>query len=333
MSGDRTTFSIFSVQDHYPELPRGQGAFYREMLEQARLAEELGYDTYWVAEHHFHEYGVVPNPAVFLAAAAQCTSRIRLGSAVSVLPFRNPLLVAEDYAMVDLLSGGRLVLGVGSGYLKHEFEGFDIPPESKRERFDENLAVLREAWKGEPFTFEGKYNRIRGQRINVVSAQQPGPEIYVAVLRAEAAYHVGRAGNKMMSIPYATVNHVSECEQIVAEYERGWRVGGHPGEPPEIAFAFHTYVARDDATAKADAEEAFDNYVRTRLYGKSAGWDEIGERGYCLFGGVERVLGRLEQMRGLGINHILLLINFGALDHGKVMETMRRIAEEVIPNT
>ena len=105
--------SIFSVQDHYPSAPR-LGQLYGQVLEQARQAERLGYDTFWVAEHHFHEYGAVPNPAVFLAALSQQTRRLRLGTAISILTFHNPLTVAENYALVDQLSQGRLSLGVGS---------------------------------------------------------------------------------------------------------------------------------------------------------------------------------------------------------------------------
>src|SRR5690349_5223023 len=128
-------FSGFSVTDHYPGLPRTVGAFYREILDEVVLAEDLGFDSYFVAEHHFHEYGVVSSPATFLAAAATRTTRIGLGSAVSILPFHNPLTLAEDYAMVDHLSDGRLRMGIGSGYLKHEFDGYGLGPEEKRFRF------------------------------------------------------------------------------------------------------------------------------------------------------------------------------------------------------
>jgi alkanesulfonate monooxygenase SsuD/methylene tetrahydromethanopterin reductase-like flavin-dependent oxidoreductase (luciferase family) len=145
---------LFSVVDHYPsELERATGDFYAELLEQAEAADEWGFDSFWVAEHHFHEYGAVPRPPVLLAAAAQRTRRIRLGSGVVVLPFDHPLRVAEDYAMVDVLSGGRLNLGVGSGYLKHEYAGFGVDPEDKRARFDEALEILLRAWTGERFSY------------------------------------------------------------------------------------------------------------------------------------------------------------------------------------
>ena len=113
------------------------------------------------------------DPAVLLTAMAAKTSRIRLGTAISVLPFRNPLTVAESYAMVDMLSGGRLVLGVGSGYLSHEFEGFSVLPQEKRDRFDEALEVLRMALTGGRVDFDGRYHKVEGVSLNVAPVQRP----------------------------------------------------------------------------------------------------------------------------------------------------------------
>ena len=123
-------FGLFSVVDHFPkELTRTTAEFYGELLEQVEAAETLGFRSFWVADHQFHEYGGIPRPPVWMAAAAARTRRIRLGAGVVVLPFDNPLRTAEDYAMVDVLSGGRLDLGTGSGYLKHEYAGFNLDPE------------------------------------------------------------------------------------------------------------------------------------------------------------------------------------------------------------
>lgn len=161
-------FGIFSVADHYPrELRRSATELYGELRDQAEAADALGFDSFWIAEHHFHEYGAVPRPPVWLAAAAQRTRRIRLGSAVVVLPFDNPLRTAEDYAMVDMLSGGRLNLGVGSGYLTHEYAGFGLSLEEKRERFTEALEIVLRAWTGERFSYEGRFPHIENVQLNL----------------------------------------------------------------------------------------------------------------------------------------------------------------------
>ncbi len=99
----------------------------------------MGYYAYFAAEHHFHPYGLTPDPALLLSAIAMKTERIKLGPAVTVLPFHNPVRVAEQWALFDQLSEGRLILGVGSGYLQHEFEGFNMTPAKKRQMFDEGL--------------------------------------------------------------------------------------------------------------------------------------------------------------------------------------------------
>lgn len=130
--------SVLSISDHYPKRERSVSSLYAEVLEQGVFADELGYHAFFLAEHHFHEYGAVPNPAVLLSNLAARTKRLRLGTSISVLPFRNPSLVAEDYAMLDVVSNGRLALGVGSGYLQHEFAGFGVDPSEKRDRFEEN---------------------------------------------------------------------------------------------------------------------------------------------------------------------------------------------------
>ena len=127
-------YSVFSVNDHHPRLARTVPELYRQVMRQCELGEALGYDTFFCAEHHFHEYGVVPDPAVMLAALAQRTKSIRLGTAISILTVHDPRRIAETYSMVDMMSGGRLVFGVGSGYLAHEFQGYDADPKEKRDR-------------------------------------------------------------------------------------------------------------------------------------------------------------------------------------------------------
>src|SRR2546423_9720063 len=134
--------SVFSVNDHHPRLPRPVPELYGQVMRQCELAEALGYDTFFCAEHHCHEYGVVPDPAVMLSALAQRTRRIRLGSAISILTFHDPRRIAETYAMLDLMSGGGLVFRVGSGYLPHAFAGFGIDPKQKRDPFNAALDIV-----------------------------------------------------------------------------------------------------------------------------------------------------------------------------------------------
>ncbi len=325
-------FSAFTVFDHYPtQRARTMDTFFGQVLDEIVLAEELGFHSYWVAEHHFHEYGIVANPAVFLSAAAQRTSRIGLGPSVSILTFRNPLQVAEDYATLDQLSGGRLLMGVGSGYLKHEFEGFGIDPAEKRDRFDLSLDILKRAWAGERIEDRNDWFGSDGGTLNVLPVQKPHPPIYIAVLRREAAFYVGKQGNRVMLIPYATTDEMSEIGDLIGEYRAGYAESGATSVDDDAPLGLHTYVAESDEQARADAEEAFNLYVETRLYAKSQTYDDILRSRLGLFGSVERVTDQIVELHGLGVRHILFLINFGALEAEKVHRSMRLLTDEVLP--
>lgn len=322
-------YSIFSVQDHHPAFKRSIPDLYAQVLQQGVLADQLGYHSFFVAEHHFHEYGAVPNPAVFLSALSQQTKQIKLGPAISILTFHNPLTVAENYAMLDVLSNGRLILGLGSGYLKHEFEGYSVNPDEKRERFDENLFILKQALTGQKINFKGKYNTLNNVGINVLPVQKNVP-LYVAILRSEAAYHVGKQGHNIICVPYASVNNFSEIKSLVADFKKGYSESGN-SNPSDCLFAFHTHVAETDALARLNAEEAFNLYVKTRLYAKQQTYDDVMQSGIHLFGSVETVANKIVELYHMGIHHLLLLQNFGLLAPELVESSMRLFMEKVKP--
>ena len=350
-------FSVFSVTDHYPGGPATIADRYAQLLDEIALADELDYAAFFLAEHHFHEYGAVPSPGTVLAAAAMRTRRIGLGVAVSVLPFHDPLLVAEEYAVLDQLSGGRVVLGVGSGYLQHEFDGFGIGPWEKRARFDEALEVLTTAWRGEPFTFHGRYHHVTDTRIAVTPVQRPHPPLWVAILRAEAARHVGAQGRSVMLIPYATCASVSDLGAIAAEHRAGAAASGaaasgatapgaassgataagaarSDGAAPggcEVAAALHAYVSTSPDAARAESEPYLDRYVESRLYARRRSYSELLTAGLLLAGDPDTVAAQVDKVAGLGVDHVLLLANFGAMPHSLVAASLTRVAREVMP--
>ena len=322
--------SIFSVQDHHPSRSRTVAQLYREVIDQAVLADNLGYDTFFVAEHHFHEYGAVPNPAVFLATLAQRTTRLRLGTAISVLTFHDPLTIAENYAMVDMLSDGRLTLGVGSGYLKHEFEGYRVSPETKRDRFDENLQLVQRLLRGERITHKGKYVDIDAVQINVPTRQREVP-IYVAILRKEAAYHVGKQGHRLLFVPYASVDSFEEIADMMAEFRRGREEAGFADHTNAAALALHTHVAETEDEVHRNAGDAFDLYVATRLYAKRAAYDDVLRSGLSLFGTVDQVAEKLVRLHSWGLDHVLTLQNFGLMAETHVHRSMQKMMKDVMP--
>jgi alkanesulfonate monooxygenase SsuD/methylene tetrahydromethanopterin reductase-like flavin-dependent oxidoreductase (luciferase family) len=324
-------YSIFSVNDHHPRLARTVPQLYAQVMRQCELAERLGYDTFFCAEHHFHEYGVVPDPAVMLSALAQRNPRIRLGTAISILTFHDPRRIAETYSMLDMMSGGRLVFGVGSGYLAHEFVGYDRDPKEKRDRFNENLDIVRRLMAGETLSYRGRFSASDKVVLNVRPHEGRVPPIYVAVLARDAAFHVGKQGNRIFTVPYASCKHFEDIGAMLADYRRGREEAGLAADDDDHVFTVHTYVAGSDAEARSQCKAAYDLYVDTRLYAKKHVYEDILANGICLFGSVATVADKMRRLHEMGIRHVATMHNFGALDPALVERSMTLFAREVMP--
>src|SRR5918912_4347319 len=148
-------------------------------LEQAQAAEELGFRNVWLAEHHFSTYGYVGRPVQLATYLAARTSRIRVGTAVIVVPLHHPLMVAEEIATLDVLAGGRVDIGLGRGYQYYEFERLGLELDSARTRWEESVDIILKALAGEPFCYEGKLFSIPETTIFPRPIQQPHPPIWV----------------------------------------------------------------------------------------------------------------------------------------------------------
>ena len=325
-------FGFFSVQDFHPELGLSPATYFAQVLERIRHAEALGYGSFWLAEHHFHTYGLNPAPPVVLAAAARETQRIRLGSAIAVLPFHHPIHLAEHYALVDILSNGRLEFGVGSGYLQHEFTGFGVPPDEKSERFEEVLEVVLRAWSGATFTHVGRYFQLGELRVQVTPVQRPHPPVFVGILRAESAYRVGRQGRQIMGVPYTAVEDLADMAEVVASFRRGYTEAGCDPSRARVPMALHTFVADTDTEAERLARPALERYVRTRLYARrDRQWDELRASRLAAIGGPETVARVLGELAAAGATDLLCLMDFGGLEQRAVLSSMELFAREVAP--
>jgi alkanesulfonate monooxygenase SsuD/methylene tetrahydromethanopterin reductase-like flavin-dependent oxidoreductase (luciferase family) len=324
-------YSLFSVNDHYPKLARTVPQLYNQVIHSCELAERLGFDTFFCAEHHFHEYGVVPDPAVMLSALAQRTKKIRLGTAISILTFHDPRRIAETYSMVDMMSGGRLVFGVGSGYLAHEFVGYGKEGKEKRDRFNENLDIVKRLMAGETLSYKGQFSASDKVVLNVLPHEGKVPPIYVAVLAREAAYHVGKQKNRIFTVPYASCKDFADIGTMLAEYRKGVAEAGLKADEDDHVFTLHTYVAKTDEEARVQAKAAYDLYVDTRLYAKKHVYEDIIANGINLFGSVENVAEKMCRLHEMGIRHVATMHNFGALDPALVERSMTMFAKEVMP--
>ena len=203
-------FYINILTTYYPDLDPSYDVYYQQVLEQIELAEELGWECFMFNEHHFLGYGgLVPNPAVLLAAAAARTSRIRLGPCIAILPLPPPLQSAEDYAMVDAVSGGRLEFGIGSGNTPLDYQVFDIAREQGQERMEETLEIILKAWRSERCKHEGKFWSFQEITLYPRPVQQPHPPVWVAGTSARTLEWAGRRGYNIM-----TVGHPHPPEKV-----------------------------------------------------------------------------------------------------------------------
>lgn len=168
---------------------------YHDVVELARLAETLGFDSVWVSEHHGSSDGYLPSLLPVLAALATATDRMLLGTGVLLVPFHHPLRLAEDAAVVDQLSGGRVVLGLGLGWREEEFRMFGTPYNERLWRTIETVEILRKAWTGERFSHEGKIFRFEEVKVTPSPAKDQGPPLYLGGHVEAAIRRAGRLGD------------------------------------------------------------------------------------------------------------------------------------------
>jgi alkanesulfonate monooxygenase SsuD/methylene tetrahydromethanopterin reductase-like flavin-dependent oxidoreductase (luciferase family) len=322
-------FGIFSVMDFHPEQQGSAAAFYREMIELAVRAEKLGYDSVWVAEHHFANYGLCPAPPVLLAAIAQKTERIRIGPAVCVLPFHDPVKVAEDYAVLDVVSGGRVEFGVGRGYLVHEYAGHLVEREESQARFDEALEVIELAWRGEPFEYVGRYHRYPRIALNTLPLQKPAPPIAVAALSPATYARIGAQGYSLMAVPYV-LEDLAALKGLLTSYTAHAQKDRSDGTP-RVTVAFHVHVAPTRAEAEARARPYIRRYCETRAVGNSKTFEQLMEQRLIAVGDPAHVANILQQLASFGVDRVLCLMNFGGMPFPLVVESLALTAQEVMP--
>jgi alkanesulfonate monooxygenase SsuD/methylene tetrahydromethanopterin reductase-like flavin-dependent oxidoreductase (luciferase family) len=260
---------------------------------------------------------------VLLSAIAARTTRLRLGTAMTVLPFHHPIRVAERFAVLDQLSGGRVEFGAGSGYLRYEFEGFGLDPAEGRARFDEALAVVRAAWAGGPVRHEGAHLRIDAPPLNVLPLQPGGPPIHVAVTRPESAPHVGRQGLALATVPYIRMRGMEDFAAAAAAY----RAALPPGAPGGVTAAVHVFCAADATDpALAGAEAALDRYLRTRQVPGARYSGAPPSRDFVLFGDARAVRAGLARLAAAGADRVLCITRFGGIDPQAAGQSLGRLA-------
>jgi alkanesulfonate monooxygenase SsuD/methylene tetrahydromethanopterin reductase-like flavin-dependent oxidoreductase (luciferase family) len=267
---------------------------FREARELAEAAEAWGLDGVWLGEIHFNPMRSVQSSPIALASfIAARTRRVRVGTAVQVLPLSNPLRIAEDIATVDHLSEGRFDFGVGRSGSPRAYNALGIPYAESQARFVESLEVIREAWKGQPFSFQGKFHRFENVVVSPRPYQTPHPPMRMAANSPDTFPLAGRLGLQLF-VGVRDLD-VAELRDHIAAYRKGWRDGGHAGDG-DVCLRIPMYAA---PTERAALEEPYENTMF--FFRRQA---EMA-RGGVVGGSVERRQSRVDKLAGLSYEEIL----------------------------
>tara|TARA_B100000676_G_scaffold94769_1_gene94628 strand:- start:116 stop:1165 length:1050 start_codon:yes stop_codon:yes gene_type:complete len=324
------------------------------VMAKIELGDTLGIDEIWIGEHHFSRHGLVSGIFSMLGNVAARTKNARIGTAIVVLPWRNPIQTAEEAAMVDVLSGGRLTLGVGAGYQALEFDGMNTDITEARARFREYVDVIYGCWKDEPLTFKGDFIDVADLNVLPKPVQKPIPmHIAVSTSPESVDYAASKAMPIMVGGPTAVMGQVP---QVLEMWHERMEHYGHPHEHIDLGVAQDVYVAPTMEEAERDiagledvinvefhrignpksASGAIpDGYKRWTHRDKDrvVGGEKAKEIGILPLVGTPEVVGeRIEVLRGLGINSIRCNFGKAGLDSGKMQRCMHMFAEEVMPH-
>jgi alkanesulfonate monooxygenase SsuD/methylene tetrahydromethanopterin reductase-like flavin-dependent oxidoreductase (luciferase family) len=327
-----------------PSAERSETVFARG-VEITQAADELGFRSMWLAEHHFSTYGYLSRPLTFAMHLANKTKRLRIGTAVIVLPLHHPLIVAEEIATVDILSGGRLDVGLGRGYQNYEFERLGVKLNESRKRWEEEVDIILLALTGKPFTYEGDYYQIPETTVFPSPIQQPHPPIWVTAQSLESVEATVRRGfNVITGGSGVPIERLREFKRALDEH----LVTYAPQRPIHVGTQRFVYVTDNEADARAAAEQARWN-MRVTLslrndYSKVDNGHAIDVplpneptteaimNEFTVIGTPDQCIKQVRRLQDvMGIDHFNCSFWFGDLKQQQILKSMRLFAEEVMP--
>lgn len=331
----------FGIFDHLDDDGTPLGAFLEHRLRLIELFEWAGFYGYHLAEHHSTPLGQAPSPSVFLSAASQRTKRIRLGPLVYVLPLHHPLRLYEEICMLDHLSGGRLMVGVGRGGALLEHQRYGIDPNDAPAMYHEAFAVLMRAFESDVLEFDGKFFHYKDYLVQAKPLQQPHPPLWYGAPNAEAIGWAAPRGINVVSLGPA-----QRARAISDRYRAEWAALGRDGaELPMIGVTRHVVVAETDEEAQQIAAAAYPRwrdamdflwrrsnvaFTLNEIYPKD--FAALQEIGHGIAGSPATVRDYLSRLAAeSGVNYVLCQAVFGSMSFGQAERSIRLFAREVMP--
>ncbi|HEY7062296.1 MAG TPA: LLM class flavin-dependent oxidoreductase [Chloroflexota bacterium] len=347
-------YGIFQLPTFHPEPATDSAAFYAALADQARRAEALGFGSYWIAEHHFHGFGgMIPSPQIVIPALAAQTTRLRFGTGVALLPFHNPLRLAEDYATVDVLTGGRFDFGVGLGFQKLEADNLGAPLDQARERFYEHLDVILRAWTSERLTYDSPNYHYDALYVLPKPVQQPHPPVWLAATATPESFRwAGERGYGMMTIGF--LHDLEGLKERIDLYRQAYRAAGHPPEGERVLGTYHAYAGPNAAEAREAGRRGLEyyqgsaklarelagvhgNYAAFKAHApviertREMSFEEMQAGARVIVGDPPACRETIARLREeLGLTHLLFLFALGGLPDDQVLSSMDRFTDQVL---
>lgn len=307
----------------------GQGL--RDWLAFNEEAERLGFHATFLVEHHFTGWDQVSATLTMLACLAMRTTAMRLGSGVLALPWHNPVLLAEQAATVDLMSGGRLDLGIGKGYRHAEFAGFGIDPLEGQRRFDEAVEVMTRGWtSADRFSHAGTYWRFDNIVVEPKPAQSPHPPLWMAAGSAASVNRAAAAGHNLILDQYASPAHIADR---IATYRN--HLTAHPFDAMSVAVARHVHVADSESETAAARRRLAVGTERILGAARDPNRPASGSHvlayqrpgaadAHALYGTPDQIAEGLASLQEAGVTYVLLIVEIA-------IDQLRRFRDDVIP--
>jgi len=309
----------------WPERRVALPTVYQRALQRIEIMDQTGYDAVWLTEHHFSDYSVCPSIPVMGTYAAARTKRLRIGAGVTLAAFYHPLRLAEELALLDILSEGRLNWGAGRGFDAREFKNFDVPMPESYDRFREVVDVVVKAWTNDRLTHQGKYFSFDDVEVLPKPLQQPHPPMWVAASSPDAIDWAASAGHTILMDPHSTHVELGEKKkfyrQKLASY--GYSMAGRD-VPMARLLAIDSTDAAAAEGARQGAQWLLKTYVDPRMFGVVGDPVQRYVDSVVIHGTVERVIDELARLR----EEIDLQYMIGApLGH----KTFMAFTEKVLP--
>ena len=339
----------------FTHIPWPEGIEPKQVLDQTTeevvFAEELGFHSAWVAEHHFSRYGLGSSSLVFSASLAAQTKKIRLGTAILIPPLHHPIKLAEDAATLDLISGGRFDAGFGRGTAGYEYTGYNVDQDESQERFQETIKIVTGLWTTPGFSFKGKYFEVEDVNLVPPPLQKPHPPIYIAATRTPATldFAVSTGHPLIIGVVLDTADAVDLCRTFAKRSKEA----GHNVPISSIPFFRYFYVAETEEQARKDTEaelrwtldmgqwrrtfqrgsevyEKLDDWRRARTELPTSNEHLYDRR--AIIGTPDQCVAQIKELQSSGIEYFGCNFSFGGMEQGKMLRSMRLFAEEVMPH-